>query len=90
VATPGVCAYCGVTDEQIDGNRLSWHDASRTCCSKYACVKAHHIASRNRVAKPKSRFAELAALGWERGAIRLQLEREKAAARRARRRGKAA
>jgi hypothetical protein len=85
-----VCSYCGVTDEQIDGNRLSWHDASRTCCSKYACVKMHHNAARERRNKPRSRFAELAAKGWERGAIRLQLEREKAAARRRARKGKAA
>jgi hypothetical protein len=55
--TPGVCVHCGVTDEQVDGNRLSWHDASRTCCSKYACVKAHLNAARNAAIKPKSEFA---------------------------------
>jgi hypothetical protein len=88
--TPGICSYCRVTDEQVDGNKLSWHDATRTCCSKYACVKAHHKAARISAAKPKTRFAELASLGWERGAIRLQLDREERQRRRARGKGKAA
>ncbi len=40
----GVCAYCGVTEEKIDGNKLSWHDNSRICCSKYDCVRKHYAA----------------------------------------------
>jgi hypothetical protein len=74
--TSGVCRHCGVTDEQVDGNKLSWHDASRTCCSKYACVKAHHNAARKRAVRPKSRFAELIAQGYGSGGARLQIERE--------------
>ena len=40
--TEGVCFNCGVTDAQIDGNKLSWHNGRRTCCSKYECVKKYY------------------------------------------------
>jgi hypothetical protein len=75
--TPGVCSYCHTTDEQIDGNKFCWHDASRTCCSRYACVKAHQAAERTRNAKPKSRFA-----GWGFGAIIDEMKREQRRAKR--------
>ena len=89
--TPGVCTYCGVTDEQVDGNKLSWHDATRTCCSKYSCVKAHCKAQRKaRQPKPKSRFAELLAQGFGVGAARIEIEREERRRRRQRGKGKAA
>jgi hypothetical protein len=67
----------------VDGNKLSWHDASRTCCSKYACVRAHHNAVRN--AKPKPRFP-----GWGFGAIIDELKREQRRKARSRKKGKAA
>lgn len=38
---PGVCRHCGVTEDQVDGDKLCWHDGRHTCCSKYACVKQH-------------------------------------------------
>lgn len=41
----GVCRYCHVTDDQVDGDRLRWHDAERTCCSQYACVKQYERAA---------------------------------------------
>lgn len=94
MATAGVCLYCGVTDEQVDGNKLSWHDASRVCCSKYACVTRHHAARLRRGQKPKptSRFAEIAREhpAWGRGAISEQIRREEAAQRRRARRKRAA
>ncbi len=46
--TPGVCQHCGITDDQVDGDKLSWHDGRRTCCSKYACVKKHKAQIRQK------------------------------------------
>jgi hypothetical protein len=88
----GVCQFCSVTDDQVDGDRLRWHDAGRTCCSKYACTKQFHNRVRARAAKPRSRFAEIARAHptWGRGAIYEQLRREQRAARRQSRRKKRA
>lgn len=86
--TAGVCQYCGVTDDQVDGDKLCWHDSNRDCCTRPSCVKQHHDKARIRAARPRSRFAELARMGWGRGAIVEQLRKEERA--RKRRKGKAA
>lgn len=38
---PGVCRFCKVKEDQVDGDKLSWHCTDRTCCSNYACVRQH-------------------------------------------------
>jgi hypothetical protein len=38
---PGVCQFCSITDAQIDGDKVSWHNGARDCCSRYACVKRY-------------------------------------------------
>jgi hypothetical protein len=38
---PGVCQFCRVTDDEVDGNKLSWHNTARNCCSRYACVSRY-------------------------------------------------
>lgn len=92
MAAPGVCQYCKVTDDQVDGNKLSWHDASRTCCSKYACVKKFHMPKR--VPRPmptfKQRVAELVARGWGLGAAYDEVRSQERRAKRSRGKGKAA
>jgi hypothetical protein len=40
--TSGVCQFCKVTDDQVDGNKLSWHNGARNCCSRYDCVKKYY------------------------------------------------
>jgi hypothetical protein len=37
----GICEFCKITDDEIDGCRISWLDSSRTCCNKFACRKQH-------------------------------------------------
>lgn len=84
--TAGVCRYCGVTDDQVDGNKLSWHDAERTCCSKYACVKKHHSAARIAQRQEQDQAREQQRKygdryrGWGLGAIIEDLRKRKRAA----------
>jgi hypothetical protein len=85
MAASGVCAYCGITDAEVDGDRLRWHDANNTCCSKYACVKRHQAEARkNAPAPPANRKYGDRYRGWGPGAIWMDLRR------RARRRKKRA
>ena len=32
---PGICRFCGTTEAEVDGDRLSWLTAERNACSKY-------------------------------------------------------
>jgi hypothetical protein len=48
VITPGVCQFCAVTDDQVDGDKLCWHDGRHTCCSRYACVKRYKAQLRQK------------------------------------------
>jgi hypothetical protein len=43
---PGICQFCKVTDDQVDGDKLSWHNAARNCCSKFDCVKRYRAQIR--------------------------------------------
>jgi hypothetical protein len=42
---PGTCQFCGDKDEdeggQIDGNRFSWLNGRRNCCTRSECTRAH-------------------------------------------------
>ena len=38
---PGVCRFCKVTEDQVDGDKRSWLGKDRTCCSDYGCVRQH-------------------------------------------------
>jgi hypothetical protein len=60
--TPGVCQFCGITDAQVDGDKVSWLDSARTCCNGYPCRRAHFAAlaalasakaARQKAARPK-------------------------------------
>jgi hypothetical protein len=55
-ATPGICRFCRITEDQIDGDKRSWLGPSRTVCNNPSCVRAHY-ADRDRVevAAKKSR-----------------------------------
>lgn len=46
-ATPGVCRFCGITDDQIDGDKRGWLGPSRTVCNRPSCIRAHY-AERDR------------------------------------------
>jgi hypothetical protein len=80
---PGVCRFCGVTEDQVDGDRLSWLDGTRTCCNKFHCRKRDANEKRSKP-RPPSKYP-----GWGYGAVAIEKRRE--ARRRARRqRGRAA
>lgn len=80
--TGGVCRYCGVADAAIDGDRLRWHDAGRTCCSQYGCVKQFERAEQlRRSFQPRRRTP---------AEVHQQILEEQRARRRARRKGRAA
>jgi hypothetical protein len=36
---PGFCHYCGVTEEQVDGDHIRWLGAKRTVCSQPGCIR---------------------------------------------------
>jgi hypothetical protein len=55
--TPGVCQFCQVTDADVDGDKLSWHNGARNCCSRYACVARY---------KAQLRRARRAFKAWQR------------------------
>jgi len=46
----GVCQFCHITDDEVDGSRRSWLDDSRTCCNGFACIKAN----REKLARAKA------------------------------------
>ena len=56
---PGVCRFCGITDEQIDGDRVRWLGESRTVCSKPACIRAHYAAVDRRKSEHRQRTRKL-------------------------------
>lgn len=35
----GVCHFCGVGEDEIDGDRLRWYDGSRAVCSRPGCIR---------------------------------------------------
>lgn len=37
--TPGMCHFCGITDAEVDGDRVRWFNAWRTVCSKPGCIR---------------------------------------------------
>lgn len=82
MAEAGVCQYCGVRDELVDGDGLRWHDVARTCCSQHGCVKQYERAERLlRTFRPRSRYS-----GWGYGAIVEDLRRQRRGGRRRKRR----
>jgi len=38
----GICRFCKITEEHVDGNKRSWYGKDRTCCSQSACIREHH------------------------------------------------
>ena len=52
-ACGGICKFCGVTDAQIDGDKLSWFTPERDVCSKFDCRNRHFAAERERKAAAK-------------------------------------
>jgi hypothetical protein len=54
MSQPGVCEFCGITDADIDGDRLWWTSPKRDCCNKYGCIKAKKAKERRaRALRPK-------------------------------------
>jgi hypothetical protein len=39
----GVCHFCGVLDEQVDGDRIRWADAHRSVCNQPGCLRRFRI-----------------------------------------------
>lgn len=35
----GVCHFCGLTEEHVDGDRVRWFNTSRTVCSQPGCIR---------------------------------------------------
>ena len=52
---PGICQFCGITDDEVDGCRIAWVNNERTCCSKSACVRERNRKARRRAEKPRPR-----------------------------------
>lgn len=84
----GVCRFCGVTDVQVDGDKLCWMDKDRTCCNKYSCRKQYLAEQRRKAVKPAKPRSEFA--GWGYGAIVKELQKRRRKTGRLRRKGKAA
>ena len=61
---PGVCRHCRCTEADVDGDKRSWVDSTRTCCNSYGCVKAERAR----------KDAALAASSAERRARKLNSE----------------
>jgi hypothetical protein len=34
----GVCHFCGIRDEQVDGDRHRWHSSRQDVCSAPGCI----------------------------------------------------
>ena len=86
----GVCHFCGIRDEQVDGDRIRWYDAKRRICSQPGCVRRFQIA----VEQEAHRLRRLRRTGKRTPAqVHEQILEERKARRRAarlRRKGKAA
>lgn len=84
----GVCHFCGIRDEQVDGDRIRWINDERSVCSQVGCVRQFN-AEIGRAAfagqrKPRKRTpADISEL-------KEQERRQRAAAARARRKGRVA
>jgi hypothetical protein len=54
---PGVCRFCGIAEDQVDGDKRRWLGESRTVCDAPACIRAHYaeIDRRKYVDRQKSR-----------------------------------
>lgn len=82
----GVCHFCGVTAEQVDGDRIRWLGQRRTVCSQPGCVRRLWLAvdqeeRRTHQARRKRTPADI---------HQLKLAEAKARRRASRRKGKAA
>jgi hypothetical protein len=53
--TPGRCRFCGITEDQIDGDRHRWLGDSRTVCAKPACIRAHYAEADRRKFEDRQR-----------------------------------
>jgi hypothetical protein len=73
MAVPGICVHCGVTEAEVDGDRLMWHDETKTCCSKYACVKKQREIKKQ-PARSNRKYGDRYR-GWGLGAIAMDLRR---------------
>jgi len=80
--TRGICRFCGVGENQVDGDKLRWMDYDHTCCSGYACAKQDANQKRAKP-KPKPRKHDERFVGMGYGAVIEEMRRE---ARRGRRR----
>jgi hypothetical protein len=92
VLSAGTCRYCGCADGEPCAyckgffGGCNWTSFERVVCGAPACIRAEGKRRKTqRPDRPQSRFAELAAKGWGRGAIRAQLDLERRAARRGKR-----
>jgi hypothetical protein len=54
-AVPGRCRFCGITEDQIDGDRHRWLGDSRTVCAKPACIRAHYAEADRRKFEDRQR-----------------------------------
>lgn len=42
----GVCHYCGITDADVDGDRIGWLTPARCVCNQFACRRKFENAKR--------------------------------------------
>lgn len=92
--TPGVCRYCGCREGdpcwvcRADSGEPCFTDDQHTVCRGPQCIKAEQRRlAALRLPKPRSRFHELIAMGYGKGAAGIQIKKEEAL-QRARRRKK--
>jgi hypothetical protein len=82
--TAGICRFCGITDAEVDGERVRWFTDGRTCCDKYECRRKHLDDLRRRkspLRRPGRTSADIHALKQKEAAAKRQRYREAAKAR---------
>jgi hypothetical protein len=78
---PGKCRFCKLTEDRVDGDRISWLGSDHTCCSQYSCVRQHwaEIDRAKRLRTPRKRTpAEIHELKMRERSARTRRAREAA------------
>ena len=83
----GICHFCGIPDERVDGDRIRWVDSRRAVCSQPGCVRrfGSEVEKALHAARPKRKRSPA-----EVHALILEERRRKRREYRLRRKGRAA
>lgn len=78
----GVCHYCAIADDQVDGDRIRWLGRRRKVCNQSGCVRRFN-ADIDR-AEPEDRQARRKRTPGDIHLLKMQEKRERRAVSRAR------